>query len=62
MCHSKEQKRAKLYHFKSDSISIRAAVKTVIEKPQTFVEMKEAEGLELLQQEELCNMILDYRK
>ena len=46
--------------FKSDSISIRAAVKTVIEKPQTFVEMKEAEGLELLQQEELCNMILDY--
>ena len=46
--------------FKSDSISIRAAVKTVIEKPETFVEMKEAEGLELLQQEELCNMILDY--
>lgn len=46
--------------FKSDSVSIRAAVKTVIEKPQTFVEMEEAEGLELLQQEELCNMILDY--
>lgn len=46
--------------FKSDSISIRAAVKTVIEKSETFVEMKEAEGLELLQQEELCNMILDY--
>lgn len=46
--------------FKSDSISIRAAVKTVIEKPETFVEMKEAEGLELIQQEELCNMILDY--
>ena len=46
--------------FKSDSISVRAAVKTVIEKPQTFVEIEEAEGLELLQQEELCNMILDY--
>lgn len=46
--------------FKSDSISIRAAVKTVIEKPETFVEMKEAEGLELLQHEELCKVIFDY--
>lgn len=46
--------------FKSDSISIRAAVKTVIEKPETFVEMKEAEGLALLQHEELCKVIFDY--
>lgn len=46
--------------FKSDSISIRAAVKTVLEKPETFKEMKEAEGLELLQHEELCKVIFDH--